>query len=191
MFARTDRLLLRPGWIEDAPALAQAIGDESVVRNLARAPWPYSEADAKAYLAHARDSHLPDFLVFSRTRGAPRLIGGCGISSTDDQAGLELGYWIARPYWGLGFATEASRAVMRIARATGLSGITASHFLDNPASGNVLRKIGFRPTGQIASRYSIGRGADVACAMFEQGEEVDMPRDVHLDLYSDARSLAA
>ncbi len=41
MFARTERLLLRPGWLEDAPALARAIGEEAVVRNLARAPWPY------------------------------------------------------------------------------------------------------------------------------------------------------
>ena len=41
MFARTERLLLRPGWAEDAPALARAIADEQVVRNLATAPWPY------------------------------------------------------------------------------------------------------------------------------------------------------
>ncbi|HEX7784347.1 MAG TPA: GNAT family N-acetyltransferase [Sphingobium sp.] len=190
MFARTQRLLLRPGWQEDSQALAQAIGNEPVIRNLSRAPWPYGEQDAEEYLTRSRDPLLPDFLIFSRTLGAPRLIGGCGISR-GEEGGLELGYWIARPYWGLGFATEASRAVMRIARATGLSGVTASHFLDNPASGNVLRKIGFRPTGQIASRYSIGRGADVACALFEQGEEVDMPRNLHLDLYSDARSLAA
>ena len=40
MFARTERLLLRPGWQEDAPALARAIGEEAVVRNLATAPWP-------------------------------------------------------------------------------------------------------------------------------------------------------
>src|SRR3989344_9521016 len=39
MFARTERLLLRPGWQEDAPALAKAIGEEGVVRNLATAPW--------------------------------------------------------------------------------------------------------------------------------------------------------
>ncbi|MBA3730647.1 MAG: GNAT family N-acetyltransferase, partial [Sphingomonas sp.] len=41
MFTRTARLLLRPGWAEDAPALAAAIGDERIVRNLATAPWPY------------------------------------------------------------------------------------------------------------------------------------------------------
>jgi len=107
MFARTERLLLRPGWLEDAPALARP---------------------------------------------------------------LEMGYWIARPYWGLGFATEAGRQLVRIARAMQLPKLTAGHFLDNPASGAVLRKLGFRPTGQIAQRYSVARGRDVACALFEEGE---------------------
>ena len=51
MFARTERLLLRPGWAEDAPALARAIGDEMIVRNLAVVPWPYSLRDAEAFLA--------------------------------------------------------------------------------------------------------------------------------------------
>ena len=53
MFARTERLLLRPGWIEDAPAVHRAIADERVVRNLATAPWPYSLADAEAFLARS------------------------------------------------------------------------------------------------------------------------------------------
>ena len=55
MFARTERLLLRPGWSEDAAALLQAISDERIVRNLATAPWPYSLADAEAFLARERD----------------------------------------------------------------------------------------------------------------------------------------
>lgn len=190
MFARTKRLLLRPGWQEDARALADAIADEAVIRNLTRVPWPYGEEDASAFLTRARDPRLPDFLIFSRTWGAPRLIGGCGISR-DEEGQAKLGYWIARSYWGLGFATEAANAVMRIARATGLSDIRAEHFIDNPASGNVLRKIGFRPTGRIMERHSLGRGGAVACAEFEQGEEVDMPRNLHAALYRDAQPIAA
>src|SRR3546814_3092893 len=71
---------------------------------------------------------------------------------------LELGYWIARSYWGLGFATEAGKAVVRIARAMNLPRLQARHFLDNPASANVLRKIGFRPTNRVVLGYSRGRG---------------------------------
>ena len=54
MFARTKRLTLRPGWPEDAPALARAIGHESVIAKLARAPWPYTLDDAEAFLAQPR-----------------------------------------------------------------------------------------------------------------------------------------
>lgn len=182
MFARTERLLLRPGWREDAPALAAAIGDEGIVRNLARVPWPYGESNAARHLERMQDSVLPEFLIFSRTLGAPRLVGGCGISLDQDGA-LELGYWIARPYWGLGFATEAGQAVVRIARAMNLPRLKAGHFLDNPASGNVLRKIGFRPTGRIVLRHSKGRGESVPCALFEESEPVDMREDSSVDLY--------
>lgn len=193
MFARTDRLLLRPGWIEDASALTQAIGDESIVRNLARAPWPYLQSDAETYLARTGTSHLPDFLIFSRTRGAPRLIGGCGISPVEDRDGLELGYWIARPYWGLGFATEAARAVMQIARATGLRGVTARHFLDNRASGKVLQKAGFRQTGIIEPLASAARPETAPAALYEMTDEADMPRtDIAFELYGDeAQPMAA
>jgi RimJ/RimL family protein N-acetyltransferase len=185
MFARTSRLLLRPGWREDAPALAQAIGEESVVRNLARAPWPYSEADAEAYLGMERESRLPDFLIFSRTRGAPRLIGGCGIARSEEGA-LELGYWISRPYWGLGFATEAAGAVVSIARASGLENIVAGHFIDNAASGNVLRKVGFRKTGIIKPLFSAARGTTAPCEMYEMAADVDMPRsDLAMEVYGD------
>ncbi len=169
MFARTDRLLLRPGWLEDAPALTRAIGDEAVVRGLARAPWPYGEAEASAFLDQPTAPDQPRFLIFARTGGAPRLVGGCGIAPGPDDR-LELGYWIARPYWGLGFATEAGRQLVRIAHAMKLPKLTAGHFVDNPASGAVLRKLGFRPTGRVVPRHSLARGGEAPCALFEQGD---------------------
>ena len=100
-----------------------------------------------------------------RTNGAPRLIGACGIGNLNNEA--ELGYWIGRPYWGLGFATEASRAVVEIAKAIGHKKLVASHFTDNPASGNVLRKLGFQSTGKTAVRQSNGRGIATTCALYE------------------------
>lgn len=169
MFARTERLLLRPGWQEDAPALARAIGEEAVVRNLATAPWPYGEDEAQAFLRQPIDPTQPRFLIFARTGAAPRLVGGCGIAPSPE-GDLEIGYWIARPYWGLGFATEAGRQLIRIARAMQLPRLSSGHFLDNPASGAVLRKLGFKPTGKIAQRYSVARGGPVACALFEEGD---------------------
>jgi len=157
MFARTERLLLRPGWAEDAPALASAIADEQVVRNLATAPWPYALADAEAFLASPRDPVMPSFLITERTNGAPRIVGACGLGRRPSGA-VELGYWIARPHWGKGFATEAGRALIDIARALKLPRLEGSHFIDNPASGRVLEKLGFVPTGLSAERYSCARG---------------------------------
>jgi RimJ/RimL family protein N-acetyltransferase len=190
MFARTPRLLLRPGWPEDAQALHSAMADEGIVRNLASAPWPYSLADAQGFLMRAHEERLPVFLAFKRTGGKPHLVGGCGIGRREDGV-PELGYWIARPFWGLGFATEATRAVMRIARATGHKRITASHFVDNPASGRVMRKIGFRPTGDYVHRFSAGRGEAGLAALYEDMGEDDRPADMVQELYGDATTMAA
>ena len=160
MFARTERLLLRPGWMEDAPALAVAIADEMIVRNLATAPWPYGLRDAEAFLAQPKDPVLPSLLMFERTEAAPRLVGSCGFGRRPSGA-VELGYWIARPFWGRGFATEACTALIAIARALGLAQLEGSHFTDNPASGRVLEKLGFKPIGITAPRLSCARGMEV------------------------------
>lgn len=156
MFARTQRLLLRPGFPEDARALATAIADERIVRNLATAPWPYALRDAEAFLAAPRDPALPSFLIFERTGAAPLLVGACGLGRRPSRA-VELGYWVARGHWGRGIATEACTALVAIARALGLPSLEGSHFLDNPASGRVLEKLGFEPTGIVAPRLSCAR----------------------------------
>ena len=157
MFARTERLLLRPGWAEDAPALAQAIADEAIVRNLATAPWPFALRDAVAFLAAPLDPVLPSFLIYARTAADPVLVGACGLDRRPSGA-VELGYWIARDHWNRGFATEAGLALLAIAGALALPRLEASYFIDNPASGRVLEKLGFLPTGIAAPRYSCARG---------------------------------
>jgi RimJ/RimL family protein N-acetyltransferase len=166
MFARTPRLLLRPGFPEDAPALAAAIADEQIVRNLATAPWPYRMRDATAFLAAPRDPVLPSLLMFERTDCAPTLVGACGLGRRPSGA-IELGYWIARSHWGRGFATEAGRALVEIARALGLPAIEGSHFLDNPASGRVLEKLGFTARGIVAPRFSCARGAEYPARLMQ------------------------
>jgi len=168
MFARTRRLLLRPGFPEDAPALVRAIADEAIVRNLATAPWPYRMRDAEAFLARARDPVLPSFLIFERTAGEPQLVGSCGLGRRQSGT-VEMGYWIGRPYWGRGFATEASLALIDIARGLGLPRLEASHFLDNPASARVLEKLGFEPMGIVAPRISCARGTEAPARLMRLG----------------------
>jgi RimJ/RimL family protein N-acetyltransferase len=157
-------LLLRPIWPEDIGALFAAIADESVVRNLATAPWPYRESDAAAFAALPPDPLHPRFLITRAADGA--VLGGVGIgpraepdcANDSGEGPIELGYWIARSHWGKGYATEAGAAVIAIAATLGHRELVAGHFIDNPASGRVLAKLGFEPTGQVISRFSCGRG---------------------------------
>ena len=158
MFIRSERLFLRPAWPEDWVELLAVIADEAIVRNLARAPWPYGPDHARDFAARPQDKRLPNFFVSTASNG--ELIGSVGLGR-DDDGGTELGYWIARPHWGNGYAPEAARAVLRLARTLGHRRIVAGHFVDNPASGRVLAKVGFRQTGKVAPRFSLGRGHEV------------------------------
>lgn len=165
MFARTQRLLLRPAFPEDAHALLAAIGDERVVRHLADVPWPYGLADAQAFVARDPDALLPSLLMVERTGAAPRLVGGCGLGRRRSGA-VEIGFWVARDHWGRGLASEAAAAVVGMARALRLPALEASHFLDNPVSGRVLEKLGFEATGLIAPRFCRARGEDVPARLY-------------------------
>ncbi|MFU7527942.1 GNAT family N-acetyltransferase [Qipengyuania sp. ASV99] len=165
MFHRSERLLLRPVWPEDWQGIFSGIAEEGVVRNLASAPWPYGEQDARAFTALPAHPRTPRFLV---TRACDASVVGCiGIDPVPDEEGsIEIGYWIARKHWGRGYASEAGRAVIAIARALGYQRIMGSHFLDNPAAGAVLKKLGFVPTGRVAQRYSCARSGKSAAAEY-------------------------
>ena len=178
MFARTPRLLLRPGFPEDAPALATAIADETIVRNLATAPWPFHMRDAEAFLARPRDPVLPSLLIFERTQGAPWLVGSCGLGRRPSGA-VEMGYWIARAHWSRGMATEACAALVEIARTLGLASLEGSHFLDNPASARVLEKLGFEPVGIVAPRMSCARGTEAPARLMRLslGSAIEMRKE--------------
>lgn len=169
MFHRSERLFLRPAFPEDRGAILAAIGDEGILRNLSRAPWPTSLEDAHAFATLPQDWRLPHFLATIPGTG---VIGAVGMADHEGQA--ELGYWIAREHWGHGYATEAAQAVLRIALTLGHRRVVAGHFTDNPASGKVLRKLGFVPTGRLAKRFSLARGGMV--------DSVEYARDLAVDL---------
>ena len=117
-------------------------------------------------------------MIFARTAGKPKLIGGIGLDTSGCTA--ELGYWISPPYWGLGFATEAARAVVDMARESlPCRKVVARHFVDNPASGNVLRKLGFQRSNRLIARPCLARGIDVPCLDYELAfaEQGDCPDD--------------
>lgn len=164
MFARTKRLTLRPGWPEDAELLTQTIAHEEVAMKLARLPWPYAVGDAEAFLAVPRGPQDARFFVMAHEGAYPRLIGGIGLNVLGNGV-HELGYWLTPSAWGRGYATEAGKAVIEMARhALPVRRIEASHHLGNEASRRVLMKLGFREVRREA-HFSLAQARDVACAV--------------------------
>jgi len=175
MFLRTERLFLRPAWAEDALELTRAIGQEPVVRMLSRVPWPYHEEHAREWIEAPKDPYLPNLLITLPDENG-RIVGVCGLHEDDGEIGV--GYWIAPEYWGRGYATEALRGVLSLARLAGHRRLVSNHAADNPASGRVLRKAGFRPTGRRKAIHSLGRGASVEAPEYAlELSEADGPQN--------------
>ena len=125
-------------------------------------PHPYSEQMAAEWI----DSVLAgeEGVVFAILR-SDALIGCTGYRAFGpDHA--ELGFWIGRPYWGLGYATEAVRALIVYAFETdGFDYLTVGHFRDNPASERIIAKFGFTPQG-ATERESAARGIKAQCLTY-------------------------
>lgn len=136
--------LLRPWRAEDAASLAQHANDREVWRNMRdRFPHPYTLKDAKEWLAFA--ATLPSGTNFAIDVGG-RAVGGISFEPLGDvfRVGAELGYWLGRPHWGRGIATEGVRAVTAHAfRHFDFLRLQASVFSWNPASARVLEKAGY------------------------------------------------
>lgn len=147
---RTRRLLLRPFDPEDAAAVRRLAGDREIALNTLSIPHPYEEGMAEAWLA----SHQ---LRFEEGRGVAfamvsegELVGAIGLDIDRENESAELGYWVGRPYWGRGFATEAASAVVAYGfRDLDLHRVAARCFRRNPASGRVLEKAGLRHEGSL------------------------------------------
>lgn len=166
MFVLTPRLVLRPAWPEEAEPLRAAIAHEAVAMKLSRLPWPYTLDDARWWLDQPRGETEPRFQIYERAGGF-RLIGGIGIDLASPHGGPELGYWLTPDAWGHGYCTEAGRAVLAAARDTlRLERLVSGHWVDNPASGRVLAKLGFVPTGQVERRHCLAQGREVDCATY-------------------------
>jgi [ribosomal protein S5]-alanine N-acetyltransferase len=157
----SERLILRPPRHADIQAMAVWLGDFQVSKNLAKVPYPYDEGDAEDFIA-ARGRHGDGHYNFSILRRKDNLFMG-GIGLHQETAGHEFGYWLGKPFWGLGYASEAVRSLAQFAFETlDASCVWAGWFHDNPASGHVLAKLGARHNGS-RMRPCLARGVPVLC----------------------------
>jgi RimJ/RimL family protein N-acetyltransferase len=156
----TARLTLRPLARADIARLIALANNWSVASRLGRMPHPYGEGEAEAFFATWAEKRAPQDTVLA-IANADGLIGCTGLHCHDGTA-CELGYWLGEPYWGQGYASEAVGALVDHGFwVEERPQITAGHFIDNPASGRVLEKLGFRYIGE-ARRFCLARGCEVA-----------------------------
>jgi [ribosomal protein S5]-alanine N-acetyltransferase len=149
----TGPLTIRPWRSSDAGSIVRHANNRKIWINLRdHFPFPYTQADARDWLAlRAADTGPPHHFAIEQ-RGMA--IGGISLEFFDDvyRMTAEVGYWLAEPMWGRGFATLAVKAVADYAFATfDLRRLQASVFEWNPASARVLEKAGFTFEARLRS----------------------------------------
>ena len=159
---RTERLVLRRPRPEDADALHNLINDWDVVRTLAVVPFPYPRSLADEFIAataREMESGTACYAAITGTEGNVEMLLGV-VSIRIDAASRtgNLGYWVGRRFWGHGVATEAvSRLVSWSLANLPIDRLRADVATDNPSSAAVLRRVGFRQTGE-GTAWSVALG---------------------------------
>ncbi|MBV1704122.1 MAG: GNAT family N-acetyltransferase [Hyphomicrobiales bacterium] len=142
----TPRLWLRWPHARDADAIARACAEPSLALWTARIPHPYPEGEAEAFVARARAANFAGegLTLVVTTKGDRRDLVGCVSVERDADGQAELGYWVARPFRGRGYASEAARRAISAAfRLTAAVTLVAKAHPDNVASRATLEGLGF------------------------------------------------
>jgi RimJ/RimL family protein N-acetyltransferase len=155
----TRRLILRQPGPDDAPRIASLLNNFRVAGNLSRVPYPYREADAKAWLKTWRPDKPPAETGFTLEIPGEGLIGHCGFHP--DSQGTAIGYWLGEPFWNRGFMSEATAAVVDwYFEVTAATFVSSGVFHFNKASLAIQRKLGFTETG-TSYRLCLARKEEV------------------------------
>lgn len=161
---KTARLTLRPFRLGDASRFVALAGNLAVARMTSDIPHPLHIWQCRRWLRQARGE------VRFAVEHEEQVIGGVGYFCHRTRVG-ELGFWLGEQYWGKGLATEASRAVVEYGFTAGhLEALTSANFIDNPASGRILTKLGFTANGRMRT-ISIARGHEVDCTLWRLERE--------------------
>jgi [ribosomal protein S5]-alanine N-acetyltransferase len=154
----TERLILGPFTLQDAPAVKDLAGEREIAATTANIPHPYEDGMAEEWINTHQDAFdKGESVTFAIVRKADKqLIGAIGVHIYPINQLAEMGYWIGKPYWKQGYCTEAAAEVIRYSfEQLGLNRIQARHMTKNPASGRVMQKIGMKYEGTL--RQSILR----------------------------------
>lgn len=149
---RSERLVLRPFGPADAPDVQRLAGEFAMADATIHIPHPYQDGVAAEWIATHRPRFAAGELCALAITGADNggLMGAVALSLDARFNTGELGYWVGTPFWGCGYCTEASRAVLGYGfDVLGLNRVFAHHMVRNPASGRVMQKLGMTHEGRL------------------------------------------
>ena len=131
--------------MSDAPDIQHLAGDRDVASTTRDIPHPYEDGTAEKWLKSCQEKAASGQLInFAITLIAgSSFLGVIGIHPDGAGNQAELGYWVGKPYWNQGYATEAVKAVVHHCFTNlKLDRVYAAHFTRNPSSGRVMQKAG-------------------------------------------------
>ncbi len=145
---RTARLVMREFELADAPRIQQLAGEREVALNTMNIPHPYPDGGAEEWIASQDEKRAQGNVIFAIDDG--ELVGGIGLRVQREFERAELGYWIGKPFWGRGYATEAAGAIIRYGfEELNLHRIYAGYFSRNEKSARVMIKNGMKYEGTL------------------------------------------
>lgn len=151
----TKRLILRNIKLNDKDSIRKHINNLNVSRYLLTVPYPYTKKDAKCWVNHCKEKQK-EKLRTSYELGIiikpnKEVVGGVCVSKVDrDQGTADIGYWIAEPYWGQGYVSEAVTKLIDFAFSKlKLRRLTIPVFVKNVGSNSLAKKLGFKYVGTL------------------------------------------
>jgi ribosomal-protein-alanine N-acetyltransferase len=148
---RTERLILRPFALTDAPRVKALAGDQRIYATTLFVPYPYEDGMAESWIAtHQRGFYEGLGVVFAICLSSGLLIGAGSLTRKGCFNRAELGYWIGVSYWNCGYCTEAVKAIVEYGfEVLAYHKISGRHFVGNRSSGRVLEKVGMIREGML------------------------------------------
>jgi [ribosomal protein S5]-alanine N-acetyltransferase len=160
---QTERLILRPLALEDAPAIQRHFNNRNIIRNLASVvPWPYPADGAETFVRLQLDKiaageDIYQWVLVLRG-GDGEAIGNIHFRPGIDSAKGNRGFWLAEPHWNRGLMTEAITAMNDFAFATlGIESFFVCNVASNDASRRVKQKTGAEFVGHIELEHHNGQ----------------------------------